>query len=157
MTPVTRLFAVEHLWQLQHPPSHVSDEMLRRVAQVYTTGDAVTFWERDRVLGSFGLVIKWPGSGIVWTWFDREFPRTYPIWLRRETLARLAASVDAHQLWRVEADAPCEAAVSQRWLKSLGFRSEGVMQRYGHDGRDHIRYAWVSGLGEIGKSERRAA
>ena len=125
-----------------------------KYATIYAHGDAVTFMQDKRVLGSIGLCVKWRGSGVVWTWLDKDLVTRFPVWLRRETINRLRTSVEMRGLWRVESDAPTDAPASIEWLESLGFVNEGLMPRYGYDGRDHYRYAWVDGISQLGVTVR---
>lgn len=155
MNPHLTIYRPEDLLKIENPPEPLDPDLLLATGQLYKQGDAYTAMWGNRVMGCAGLVKKWQGTAIVWTWFDKELPKKFPVWMHRETARNLRLAVDMNQpIWRLESDVAVDNRTSRQWLESLGFVNEGVMRKYGYDGRDHWRYAWVDGYGEIGKPKR---
>lgn len=54
-----------------------------------------------------------------------------------------AIFLDAYQYHRIQMTVRCDFVAGQKWAESLGFKAEGIMQKYGADKSDYIMYAKV--------------
>ena len=96
-----------------------------------------------QVLGCAGLVLHWRGLAGTWCMIGADFPtRGWP-WLHKQVRRRLAQAARDLGVRRIEAEALTGWDPGARWLHLLGFRPEGIMPAYGHDGADYDRWALV--------------
>lgn len=109
-------------------------------------GPAFTILDGEMVLGSFGMLLPWPGVGLVWMRLS-ESVNGHRLWLARIIKTALEDASRAYQLRRIEAYALEESERNQHWLEALGFTREdgGRARGYLPDGRDVIRYERVKG------------
>ena len=142
--PTIIRFEAEHLLAVNNPLRDVYGvRMILDQGRAYEVGLAYTVCLGERKLGCAGILVRWQGTGVVWTWLSEELFNRYKFWLHREIRTLLPQAVEFYGLWRVESDAPINNQVSCKWLEAFGFKNEGVMRKYGYDGADHYRYAWV--------------
>ena len=83
-----------------------------------------------------GVAVTGPGIGTLWAFVAQDAGPSL-IGLDRHT-RRL---MEAANLRRIEATSEVNFQQGCRWLQLLGFKSEGVMHKYGLNGEDHIRYS----------------
>jgi hypothetical protein len=104
-------------------------------------GRAWTAMLYEEVVGCGGVVVPWPGVGIVWTAFSKKVD-LYPIWITRTAKYLLKRCIKDFDLHRLEAVVTQGDFNNHRWARSFGFTMEdhGVARRYTADNRDAIRY-----------------
>ena len=138
-TPTVRLFQPDDAACLVNRDGmQVDAAQLIRQASL---GEAWTACIEDRPIAAAGIIVLWPGVGVVWMTLTDDMAH-YGIWLTRTTKAFLDEITIRHRLHRIEAVALEASPRNQRWLDALGFTSErdGVARQYLHDQRSVIRY-----------------
>lgn len=114
-----------------------ADQMIRQLRG----GLAFTAEVDGVVLGCVGLVMPWPGMGMVWMTLAKEVGR-HGLWLTRTTRRLIEDVSRAYGLHRLEAVALMETDRHQRWLRLLGFTEErdGIARAYLPDKRAMRRF-----------------
>lgn len=134
-------FKPEHFFRMKLQPAqlnavgYVSDEYVSALAKM---GPCATALDGDRVIGSCGIAQTITG-GILWAFVSEDAGR-YMVKLDRCARRFLSAIPAA----RIEATVEKGFLPGCRWLDLLGFEFEGVMRKYGPDGKDHLRYARIT-------------
>jgi len=110
------------------------------VVSHYMTGPAWTLFKNDRIVTCGGISIYWQGVGEAWVltsplFYENRFT------VHRLTRAHLAQVSLLYKLHRVQAVADPNDPKAVQWLETLGFTFEGLMRKYGPDGRDYKLYA----------------
>ena len=104
--------------------------------------------EGGKVIGLGGIVKIWDGVGIGGLAFSSEAMTSgnneTSRWLHRSILVEMTSIIQELGLHRVETTVACDYPDRCRWIEHIGFRDEGLMRKYGPDGKDHYRYAWVN-------------
>lgn len=126
--------------QDRHLPALESvGEWRRMIRTAATSGPAWTAVQGGRVLGVAGLGQHWPGRSEAWCLLARDVPvMTWPA-IHRVVLKVLASA----DIRRIEATTRAGFAQGERWMRMLGFVSEGRLAAYGPDGADHTKWARV--------------
>lgn len=109
--------------------------------------DAGPCWTAHRdgiVHACAGLAVYWPGRAGVWCVIGADFPIAAWPWLTKRVRRGLAETTRDLRLRRIEAEALTGWEPAADWLALLGFRPEGTMAGYGHDGADYDRWARVN-------------
>lgn len=92
-----------------------------------------------RLMGSAGILDTGLGTGVLWALVHKDAGRHFvPLFRAVQRLKTLV------RLRRLEATVEVGFAPGCRALELLGFVQEGRMAKYGPDGADHIRYAYVA-------------
>jgi hypothetical protein len=121
--------------------------MRQAAAALPQAGPCWTAAHDGAVLACAGLVLHWPGRAGTWCLIGRDLPtRAWP-WLHKRVARGLAELRHELALRRIEAEALTGWEPGARWLHRLGFRPEGIMPAYGHDGADYDRWALTGGSG----------
>lgn len=97
--------------------------------------------------GAGGIVPIWAGVGEVWLYTSAwiyQHPKTTYYWVR--TL--LQTLIEQGHYYRVQCPILDTAPVNKRFVRHLGFVSEGRMDRWGPDGKAYCLYALVADEGE---------
>lgn len=100
---------------------------------------AATFLYDGRVLLCAGFTLLWPGVYVVWmipSTHIQKAPISVARMIRRY-VDRIMSDFKAHRIQTTTHDDP----LHRRWMEFLGFKLEGVMERYTHDGKDMLMYA----------------
>lgn len=93
-----------------------------------------------RVEGVLGLTLFWEGNADCWTMLSKKACQ-HPITLHRLAMRIMGAYTENLKLRRLSAGTPIDQPEGSRWLETLGFKREGVMVKYGPDGKDWVLYA----------------
>ena len=98
-------------------------------------------------IGCAGIVMPWPGVGMVWMILSEDM-ESHGLWMTRTVKTFLAYMERVYQLHRLEAVALQESPRNQAWMTALGFQQErdGLATGYLPDGRSMVRYERVKGL-----------
>lgn len=132
-------FAPEHVLSLDlQERQSLSGVTLSYLQHLRQLGPSASAEADGRVWGSAGIAMLPFGIGTLWAFCDRRAGK-YFVSIDR-ALRRL---IDLDPIRRIEASCEVDFAPACRWLELLGFEQEGVLRKYGLDGRDHYRYARV--------------
>lgn len=135
-------YSPEHVRRLRLQPSQLmalSPEVQPHLENLGLAGLAFTGISRGEVIACAGVAPSGLGSATLWG-FISAGAKPYFVRLHRsaERMLRL------RPFRRIEASSEVDFEPGCRWLELLGFEAEGVMRAYGPDGKDHMRYAWLS-------------
>lgn len=115
--------------------------------QFALNGPAFTMLDDGKSVMAAGVYILWPGVGEAWMhlshWFYRHVKTAY-----REVGEILAKIIIHKGLWRVQCAIRADMAANLRFVEHLGFAPEGLMHRWGPDGKDYWLYSLVAPEGE---------
>lgn len=136
--PVLRPFRVEDLLVGNRDGEQI---MTAELAEQAARGPAFTAVLDGQILGSAGIVIAWPGVGMLWMTLSPELNGN-GMWLTRVVRRVIEDAVRAHRLHRLEGYALADSERNQHWMEALGFTAEkdGRATAYLSDHRDVIRY-----------------
>lgn len=140
-------FEPEHLGQMLPRKFEAAEMAYVGDPELYTRaylqrGPAWTGIVRDQIMGCAGVCLLWRGVGEAWM-VTTELVARCPLAFHRAIAGRLDEVMMSMNLWRLQAAIHAEHEVSRRWVQRLGFEEEGIMQRYGPDGKDYVRFARV--------------
>lgn len=106
-------------------------------------GLAHTFFIDEKPVAVFGGAFLNPRVFRAWALISDEVTRA-PVEFFRKTRRMLLLYTAMHDLHRVEFSVRSDFATGKRFAEKLGFKSEGVMRKYGFDGADYVLYARVA-------------
>ncbi len=106
-------------------------------------GNTWSMVEDGRVLAMAGIVRLWQGVGEAWSLFTPEALQ-YGVAFHLRAVKVLKSFFD-QGWWRIQTTVRADFETGIIWLVGMGFKDEGVMEKYGPDGSDYIRYARVRG------------
>lgn len=95
-----------------------------------------------RILACAGIIRGQYHIGEAWAIFDRDF-FTCGDSNVRACMLRIAKAMRSVDLQRVQASTEVGFDRADEFLTRLGFVEEGIMRKYGFDGKDHKLYAFV--------------
>lgn len=125
--------------------THLSNEELGIYANnFYVDGFSFTILVDAHPIGCAGIVPLWQGVAEAWCLFSGEVYE-YPVFLHRSVKERLPVLAKKGGFRRIQATVKADFLNAHKWIKRLGFVSEGLMPRYGPDGQDHVRYSKIYG------------
>jgi hypothetical protein len=112
----------------------------KHVELVLTNSAGFTVMEEDKILGCGGMIMQWPGVGLMWLMATKDFKRRPRTLLRisEDILGRLRGKLNIHR-FQVYVD-PAEPR-HIRFVEALGFTFEGRMLKHTIDRKDHLLYA----------------
>jgi len=107
-------------------------------------GDVIgyTGFKDDTVLATGGVHRMWEGVGEAWILVGKE-GLELPKVVAKYTNYIFQHIQEEHDLFRIQASVSVADERANRYAQWLGFQKEGIMQKYGPDGSDYIRYARV--------------
>lgn len=119
--------------------------VLQRVDQVSEDKDTHVRTIRDKsgVIAIIGGTILWPGNMEIWSVTGEDINK-YPIAylkLVRELIERFQAVL---KIRRFQCQGICGNPQLDKWFKSIGFKREAIMEKYGPQGEDFYLYARVA-------------
>jgi len=103
-------------------------------------GPAVTAFVGDKPTVCFGAYMFWNGVAEAWMIAD-ESVRYRPIQLTKVARLFMDTVEKSLRLHRLHMTVKKDDNRAVKWAGALGFKSEGVMQRYGPDGSDFLMMA----------------
>jgi len=121
----------------------IAAPMVQAAASLPLAGPCWTALRDGQVLACAGLVLHWPGRAGCWCVMGADFPAAAWPWLTKRVRRGLAEARRELGLRRIEAETLTGWEPGAKWLALLGFRPEGIMPGYGHDGADYDRWAQV--------------
>ncbi len=105
-------------------------------------GLAYSLIHDGRTIAIAGVAFVAEGVGEAWALTDFQVKR-YPLAFHRAVKSGLNTIFETYKLRRIQAVVLADWRVGREWLKRLGFQSEGIMEAFGPDSADYIRYAKV--------------
>lgn len=88
-----------------------------------------------------GILILWQGVGEGWVVTSPAIEE-HAVFFAKTTWRMMQEIIIKNQLVRVQTLVDAEHKVSQKWVERMGFRKEGLMEKY-IGGRDYFRYALI--------------
>jgi RimJ/RimL family protein N-acetyltransferase len=110
-------------------------EKLEQVAQ----GEAYTVLDGDKVVAIGGVQDIWTGRGAVWAFLSYDM-RKYMRFCHSAVLKFLEMTKTYN---RIECVVDKDFPNGHRWMKLLGFKREGIMEKYLPNGEDVVSYSRV--------------
>lgn len=100
-------------------------------------GFSYSYFAKGEILGCVGGHILWRGVAEVWAWLGDAIKK-YPVEFTKKIINCLdfhkeRLDIHRYQLYVREGEVQAE-----RWARVLGFKTEGIMQKYGMDGTNYI-------------------
>ena len=115
--------------------------------QFAVNGPAFTMLDDKKAVISAGVYILWPGVGEAWMhlspWFYSHVKTVYT-----EVRELLAQIIFTKRLHRVQCPIRADMKPNMRFVKHLGFAPEGLMHRWGPEGKDYWLMSIVAPEGE---------
>jgi RimJ/RimL family protein N-acetyltransferase len=136
-------FEAAHLRMMNFQPAqqNLDTEYLEEHAACLTRSNiAYTAVENGRVVASGGIVEKWQGVAFAWFFFDQDVGGRSFVHIHK-TVQRFTRILLKERYHRIECTVDVEHREGRRWMDLLGFTLEGMLRKYGPDGRDHFIYA----------------
>jgi hypothetical protein len=90
-----------------------------------------------------GLAQLWPGVAEAWVAIRPGLSMADRVAVARTARRVARVEADGRGFWRVQASAVAQRVPDCRLAEVIGMAAEGVMRRFGKDGADHVRFAWV--------------
>ena len=117
-------------------------DLLRRAALAAEAGPAWTALVGGEPAACAGVAPLWPGVAEAWSFAGAAIGRE-ALAFHRAVARGLADAERDLRLHRVQAACRADHVRGRRWLALLGFEEEGLMRRYGPEGRCFVRFARV--------------
>ena len=139
-----RRFAPHHLDHIviRDFESREIDLLSEYRAKLRDLPDVYTLLKDGRVVVIVGMHLQWPGmaEGFMIT---TPLVEHYPIAFHKAMLRGIHTLATRRNLRRIQVVIHAAHPTSHKWITRLGFRCEGLMELYGPDGSDYIRYARI--------------
>lgn len=141
--PDIRAFVPEDFGKIERAPEAAIrdwEEAGRQAVAHWVAGPAVTAELGGEIMFCVGINERWAGVGEVWFVLSPKAAKHPGVFWALRTLIDQAHEKGYHRL---------QAAVDYRWWDSvrfaewLGFKREGIMRKFGSDGRNYLLYARV--------------
>ena len=107
------------------------------------TNPGMTGLRDGRIIFCAGVIPQWEGRAIAWALLGDSVNRYDMVWIHRQCQWILETQVK-NGYHRIEAHIHEPFAAAHRWIRMLGFISEGLMRRYDPLGRDMRLYARIT-------------
>jgi RimJ/RimL family protein N-acetyltransferase len=135
-------FKAEHLLAFQDRDLWARDRW-RLAFEKERGGPAFTVMVGDTIIACAGIVLPWPGLGLVWMALSDDIG-SHRVWLTRRVRRMMHDAIRSLCLHRLEATVLADNARNQRWIEALGFsRENGKARAYTTDRKDMLRYELV--------------
>lgn len=101
-----------------------------------------TISDETGVIAILGGSLLWPGNMEIWS-VTGEGINKYPIAYVKLCRELLDGIREILKIWRFQAAGLCGNPQLDKWFRSIGFKKEAVMEKYGPDGKDYYLYARI--------------
>jgi hypothetical protein len=105
-------------------------------------GRCVTLIVDDEPALVTGICELWPGVGEAWFMAGNKI-YSYPITIARAVKESLHEYIALANFWRIQANVKADWEEAIRFARFCGMKEEGLMPKYGPNGIDYLRMAWV--------------
>lgn len=112
-----------------------SDGLQQMVDSQAGMGEAITVITHGKPTGIFGLVPIWDGLAELW-FIPDEALRIYPIFMTKTARTFIDICAISRRLHRMQITVRCDHRQAVGWAKTIGFKTEGTMSKYGPDQSD---------------------
>lgn len=112
-----------------------SDGLQQMVDSQAGMGEAITVITHGKPTGIFGLVPIWDGLAELW-FIPDEALRIYPIFMTKTARTFIDICAISKRLHRMQITVRCDHRQAVGWAKTIGFKTEGTMSKYGPDQSD---------------------
>lgn len=136
-------FNKEHLELLQLRDFEADkSEYIQKHAAGYEQGPGYSFYDDDKLIFCGGVLFLWAGVGELWIicdicvkYYIRELYFYAKLYLGRV--------IERYKLHRVQAHVLANYKPGQRFLRRMGFREEGLLEKYDWHKEDYCLYARI--------------
>ena len=105
-------------------------------------GMSFTGLVNNKPIAAGGVFYLWDGVAEGWVLATKEIYK-YPIFCAKHIKQRTEIILKANKIKRLQTSVKADCDVALRFAKWLGFKQEGLMESYGPDGSDFVRFARV--------------
>jgi len=95
-----------------------------------------------KILACAGVRILWPGVGEAWAIFCNEIG-SYKKEAYIYVLTYLKQIIEDFKLRRIQAYVRADVPIALKYIEQLGFQQEGLLRKFGRDGKDQYIYALI--------------
>jgi hypothetical protein len=143
-------FHPEHLLEMQNRDFEPLMRSMEEAASQYIEiGPAVTITTDDgEIVVCGGVAVYSPGVGEAWM-FSSDAILRYPLGTTKLARGVIEDAERTCNLHRVQALCVATVPMAERWLKALGFKYEGLMEKYGVNKEDYLRYVRIEKCQQI--------
>lgn len=108
----------------------------------FEAGPAFSLVDGEKVIAIAGIALLWKGVGEAWVIAGKDIQK-YRLTFHRGVREMLSIIEEHERLHRVQTAVLENFAKGHKWIRRLGFVSEGKMKGYGPNGETFVRYARV--------------
>ena len=136
-------FEMKHMEHIDH--RHWEEKLMPYtdstvITEMFTKmGPSWTLIIAGKVVACAGVAILWKGVGEAWL-ITSPHINEYAMCFYRTLKRRLQEIVKTHHLHRVQADVEAGFEESHKMMLHLGFEQESVMEHYGPNKENFVRY-----------------
>ena len=105
-------------------------------------GMSFTGLVNNRPIAAGGVFHLWDGVAEGWVLATKDIYK-YPIFCAKHIKQRTEIILKANKIIRIQTSVKADCDVALRFAKWLGFKKEGLMESYGPDGSDFVRFARI--------------
>ena len=105
-------------------------------------GMSFTGLVNNKPIAAGGVFYLWDGVAEGWVLATKDIYK-YPIFCAKHIKQRTEIILKANKIKRIQTSVKADCDVALRFAKWLGFKQEGLMESYGPDGSDFVRFARV--------------
>lgn len=121
---------------------NAGSELLTVITKAAESGLCHTALHDGRILGLGGIIPLSKKTGYCFTIFSRHSD-SYPVASARLGKRMFTGMVRDMELHRVVTYNLVDNSHHHKWCEWLGFKAEGVLEKFDDLGRSYIQYAWV--------------
>ena len=107
-----------------------------------SAGPCFTLEHEGEIIGSAGIAFIWEGVGEGWMMVSPLIYK-YPLTAYKETKRNLEALIATHNIHRLQIICHEWFDAAHRWAERLGFKKESLLEKYGVDKSNFIRYVRI--------------
>ena len=89
-----------------------------------------------------GVISLWHGCGEAWMLGSTKMS-DHPVAIARAIKEVFLEYTLHKEFWRVQSNVRSDWPLAIKFIKFLGMQEEGLMKKFGPEGADYIRFAWV--------------
>jgi|TARA_R110001592_G_scaffold211878_1_gene463974 hypothetical protein len=108
-----------------------------------TPGTAFTALDNGYLIACAGIIPLWSGVGEAW-FLASERLHDYSKPIIKAVTKDFKKIIEEHEFKRVQAAVRTDWPEAQRFSRFLGFKQEGLMEKFGPDGSDYYRVARIT-------------
>ena len=96
----------------------------------------------NKPIAAGGVFHLWDGVAEGWVLATKDIYK-YPVFCAKHIKQRTEIILKANKIKRIQTSVKADCDVALRFAKWLGFKKEGLMESYGPDGSDFVRFARI--------------